>query len=150
MSELESILVEEVVEKKQPEITRELVAAKRSVPSATEEEERYEDLEYGVFEFLDALVNSWFGSSHPPSEERIEYMREHMDEAIVLYEQAIKLNGPPTEFLLSEDFLKQQQMEITNHEALGFISNIINQLYSTLTYWTTKQSSDEKKLAISK
>jgi hypothetical protein len=147
MSDLESILEEEVVKRDNPIITRELAAAKRST---AEEEERYEDLEFGVLEFLDSLVNSWFGSSHPPNEERIEYMREHMDEAILLYEQAIKLNGPPPEFILSKDFLKQQQIEVTNHETLGFITNIINQLYSSLSYWTSSNSNDGNKLGILK
>jgi hypothetical protein len=150
MSSLGSILEEEVVKKEQPIITRELAAAKRSTPppSTGEEEERYEDLEFGVLEFLDSLVNSWFGSSHPPNEERIGYMREHMEEAMLLYEQAIKLNGPPPEFTLSKDFLKQQQIEMTDHETLGFITNIINRLYSTVSYWTSKQRNDEKKLVI--
>ncbi|KAI7890144.1 uncharacterized protein EV154DRAFT_397890, partial [Mucor mucedo] len=69
-----------------------VIAARKSVATG-EEEENQKGVELGAF--LDSLVNSWFGSTHPPSLERIEYMRENMDEAILLYNEAIKLNGSP-------------------------------------------------------
>ncbi|KAG0173178.1 hypothetical protein DFQ28_010845 [Apophysomyces sp. BC1034] len=67
-------------------------------PQATQ----YEDLELGVREFIDSLLRTWFGSSHPPSQERLEYMRDHMDEAIALYQDAIRINGQPKEYIFTD------------------------------------------------
>ncbi|KAI8076361.1 peptidase family M48-domain-containing protein [Halteromyces radiatus] len=47
---------------------------------------------------MENLINLWFGSSHPPSQERVEYMQEHMDEAVALYEDTLRLNGKPDHF----------------------------------------------------
>ncbi|KAI8365174.1 peptidase family M48-domain-containing protein [Radiomyces spectabilis] len=49
-------------------------------------------------ELLENLLNSWFGSTHPPSQERVDYMREHMDEALEIYRETLRLNGPPAGF----------------------------------------------------
>lgn len=67
------------------------------------------DLEWNVRKLFDQLLETWFGSSHPPSAERIEYMREHMDEAVALYEEALRINGPPKEYVFREGPLARQE-----------------------------------------
>lgn len=114
--------------------TRAYAASKRSIPGVNQNPDKYEDIEFGVREFLDSLVNSWFGSSHPPNIERIEYMRENMDEAILLYHDALKLNGPPTQFIFSEDLIHQQQLQITNLDSRGVFSHIGQWLSSIYTW----------------
>lgn len=148
MADLEKVMGDEVAATKKKEdpviVERAVQAAKRSIAtpgSNVTEEEKYEDLQYGVREFLDALVNSWFGSSHPPNLERIEYMRENMEEAILLYEEALKLNGPPTQFIFSEDLLLQQQqqqqhLQLTNLDSYGLFGHI-SQWLSSVVAWTT-------------
>jgi hypothetical protein len=54
-----------------------------------------DDLNLSVKEFVERLLSSWFGSTHPPSTERVEYMREHLPAAIIIYEKAIAINGKP-------------------------------------------------------
>ncbi|KAG2204093.1 hypothetical protein INT46_011105 [Mucor plumbeus] len=140
MANLESELEEDVKTIQEPVIeSRAIAAAKRSIPVASQEEEKYEDLEYGVREFLDSLVNSWFGSSHPPSMERVEYMRENLEDAIVLYEQALEMNGPPTEFIFSKDLQKQLQIAgYTEYSVVGYVASWISFLYS----WSSNSSSN--------
>ncbi|KAI8637096.1 hypothetical protein BD408DRAFT_354362 [Parasitella parasitica] len=136
MADLESELGEEAKNTQDPAVQSRAAAttvAKRSIPaaSAKDAEETYQDLEYGVREFLDSLVNSWFGSSHPPNVERIEYMRENLDEAILLYEEALKLNGPPKEFIFSEDL--GHKIEITNyinHGVIRYVASWLTSIYS--------------------
>ncbi|RUS33071.1 hypothetical protein BC938DRAFT_473226 [Jimgerdemannia flammicorona] len=36
---------------------------------------------------------AWFGSSHPPSRQRVAYLRENLEEAIKVYEETLKFNG---------------------------------------------------------
>lgn len=50
-------------------------------------------------ETLSSIVESWFGSSHPPSLERIEYIRENMKEAVAIYEESLRINGPPKAYI---------------------------------------------------
>lgn len=78
------------------------------VPS--EPKKSFENLDLGVQEFLSQLLDSWFGSTHPPSEERIAYMRQHMDEAVELYQQALQINGRPKEYI----FENQNQQNASN------------------------------------
>lgn len=147
MAELETVLGEEVKKtvKENPPPDRVLAAVKRSVPAQGEisQEEKYEDLEYGVREFLESLVNSWFGSSHPPNLERIEYMREHMDEAILLYNDALKINGAPTQFIFSEDIIReqQQQLQLTDLDSQGIFGHI-TQWLSSVYAWTGGNNSN--------
>ncbi|KAJ2961446.1 hypothetical protein NQZ79_g3240 [Umbelopsis isabellina] len=54
-----------------------------------------DNLNVSVKEFVDKLLSSWFGSTHPPSVERLEYMREYLPEAVKVYEQTIAVNGQP-------------------------------------------------------
>ncbi|GAN08894.1 metalloendopeptidase M48, Ste24p [Mucor ambiguus] len=142
MADLESELGQDVKDNKDSVVqSRAVAAAKRSIPATTtpKDEERYEDLEYGVREFLDSLVNSWFGSSHPPNIERIEYMQEHLEEAIQIYEQALKMNGPPKEFRFSEDL--QNKMELTNvssHGVIRYVASWLSSLYS----WSSNKNND--------
>ncbi|CEP10302.1 hypothetical protein [Parasitella parasitica] len=134
MADLESELGEEAKNKQRPAVqSRAAAAAKRSALAdpAKDAEEKYQDLEYGVREFLDSLVSSWFGSSHPPNVERIEYMCENMDEAILLYEEALKLNGLPREFVFSEDL--EHKMEIKNyinHGVIRYVTIWLTSIYS--------------------
>lgn len=150
MADLESELGEDLKSStKDPVVqNRAVAAAKRSIPAtstAPKDEGKYEDLEYGVREFLDSLVNSWFGSSHPPNVERIEYMQEHLEEAIQIYEQALKMNGPPKEFIFSEDL--QNKMELTNvssHGVIRYIASWLSSLYS----WSSNRNNDATALAM--
>ncbi|KAF1806086.1 peptidase family M48-domain-containing protein [Mucor lusitanicus] len=150
MADLESELGEDLKSStKDPVVqNRAVAAAKRSIPAtstAPKDEGKYEDLEYGVREFLDSLVNSWFGSSHPPNVERIEYMQEHLEEAIQIYEQALKMNGPPKEFIFSEDL--QNKMELTNvssHGVIRYVASWLSSLYS----WSSNRNNDATALAM--
>ncbi|KAI8875407.1 hypothetical protein K501DRAFT_289383 [Backusella circina FSU 941] len=93
---------------------------KNSLPPSSQGNSQ-QDVEYGVREFLESLVNSWFGSTHPPNLERLEYMKEHMDEAVVLYNETIRLNGLPKEHIFSD--------EVTfNNDATYSISGYIGRL----------------------
>ncbi|KAI8328776.1 peptidase family M48-domain-containing protein [Chlamydoabsidia padenii] len=56
-----------------------------------------------VTAMMESLISIWFGTSHPPSLERVEYMREHMDEAVALYEEAIRINGKPASYAWPSD-----------------------------------------------
>ncbi|KAI9027272.1 hypothetical protein CLU79DRAFT_741152 [Phycomyces nitens] len=60
---------------------------------------QYEDLEMNVHLFIESLLRSWFGSSHPPSQERLEYMKDHMEDAQKLYQEALRVNGPAKEYI---------------------------------------------------
>ncbi|KAG0758703.1 hypothetical protein G6F16_007691 [Rhizopus arrhizus] len=57
--------------------------------------DKYEILNANLLQYLVELATKWFDSTHPPNQERIEYMIEHLDEAIVIYEESIRLNGHP-------------------------------------------------------
>jgi hypothetical protein len=57
--------------------------------------DKYESLNANLLQYLVELASKWFDSTHPPNQERIEYMIEHLDEAIVIYEESIRLNGHP-------------------------------------------------------
>lgn len=57
--------------------------------------DKYESLNASLLQYTLVLINKWFESTHPPSQERIEYMAEHLNEAIVIYEESIRLNGHP-------------------------------------------------------
>lgn len=145
MADLESELGESVKnsnDSKEPVVqSRAVAAAKRSIPATTtpEDEEKYEDLEYGVREFLDSLVNSWFGSSHPPTVERIEYMQEHLEEAILIYEQALEMNGPPKEFIFSEDLQNKIELtDVSSHGVIRYVASWLSSLYS----WSSSSSSN--------
>ncbi|KAG2237708.1 hypothetical protein INT48_009646, partial [Thamnidium elegans] len=138
MADLEVELKQENKHEEKPVTieNRALNAAKRSIPKP-DEPEKYKDLEYGVREFLDSLVNSWFGSSHPPNIERIEYMQENMEEAIELYNDALKLNGPPREFIFSEDLQHNLQVtDLDSHSLLGYMYNWV----AYLSGWSASQS----------
>lgn len=63
-------------------------AAKTEVPADTDKPET-----------LTSIVESWFGSSHPPSLERVEYIKEHMKEAVAIYEESLRINGPPKAYV---------------------------------------------------
>ncbi|KAI8977148.1 peptidase family M48-domain-containing protein [Mycotypha africana] len=101
----------------------------------------YEDLEFGVREFLDSLVSSWFGSSHPPSLERIEYMRENMDEAVRIYNETLEINGPAKDFIFSEDLQKQQSEAwlLNRINATEWVSVVMNWL-SSVSVWFVSSS----------
>ncbi|KAL0082994.1 hypothetical protein J3Q64DRAFT_1751039 [Phycomyces blakesleeanus] len=64
---------------------------------------QYEDLEMDVHLFVESLIRSWFGSSHPPSQERLEYMKEHMEDAQKLYKDALRINGPAKEYIFRNE-----------------------------------------------
>ncbi|KAI8357241.1 peptidase family M48-domain-containing protein [Blakeslea trispora] len=61
--------------------------------------------------YLESLLDSWFGSTHPPSLERIEYLRDNMPAAVEIYEEALRINGPPREFVF--------RMEEDEHQLLS-------------------------------
>ncbi|RCH94812.1 hypothetical protein CU098_003573, partial [Rhizopus stolonifer] len=118
LADLENVLGED--EKKKHVFDPQAILAKRSISSSSEQD--VHDLDQGVREFLSSVVNSWFGSSHPPNLERIEYMREHMQEAIALYQEALRINGPPREFIFSEDIKQQQSIETHQNGFLNWLS----------------------------
>jgi hypothetical protein len=65
-----------------------------------DEDEDDEEWTFGNFEsriqtYFDSMYKSWFGSTHPYCSQRAQYMREHMDEAVAIYEESITLNGKP-------------------------------------------------------
>ncbi|CAO3645813.1 unnamed protein product [Cunninghamella echinulata] len=58
---------------------------------------------YTVTDLMTAALTSWFGSTHPPSEERVKYMEENMEEAVALYKDAIRINGSPNHVFMTDD-----------------------------------------------
>lgn len=80
-------------------------------PPENKEGRSYQELETNVRQFIETLVSTWFGSSHPPSQERIEYMQAHMDEAVELYNEALRVNGPPKGFVLSREAFQEEQIQ---------------------------------------
>lgn len=96
------------------------IRAKRSV--ATEQTP-----EYSVEEYIDSLVDSWFGSTHPPNQERIEYMKSNMGDAIRIYEETLKINGPAIEYEFFKDPKKKDSFTIHQFDILG--------LYHSLNRW---------------
>ena len=143
MSKLENALENEMekIEKTtaEPPVDRALLAAKKSIPSSSNnsQEENYGDIEFGVREFLDSLVNTWFGSSHPPSTERVEYMRQHMDEAVLIYKEAIKLNGEPTQFLFNPNAIGgEEQVESSRLSIFTQIRDLLSYVYP----WSSKDT----------
>lgn len=88
----------------------------------------YDDLQVTVLEFLSTLINNWFGSSHPPSEERLQYMIENMDEAILIYEESIRLNGYPKNFVQEQQELLKQKGE-NGHNLLSSIKSWFVSVY---------------------
>ncbi|KAI7861381.1 hypothetical protein BDF14DRAFT_374545 [Spinellus fusiger] len=65
---------------------------------SSHQKRQYKDLEIDVRQFVDTLLQAWFGSSHPPSQERLEYMQANMQDAIRIYEESLRINGPPQEY----------------------------------------------------
>lgn len=59
-------------------------------------------------EAISSYVDAWFGSTHPPDKERIEYIKENMDEAIRIYEETLEINGPAVDYEFSEEFTKEK------------------------------------------
>ncbi|KAI8971353.1 hypothetical protein BDB01DRAFT_484094 [Pilobolus umbonatus] len=66
--------------------------------STVEEAKKFELLEY-----MDQLQSKWFGSTHPPSKERMVHMRENMEAALRLYEDTLKINGPVIKPVIVEE-----------------------------------------------
>jgi len=69
----------------------------------------YEDLNISVKDFVERLLSSWFGSTHPPSTERVEYMQEHLPLAIEIYEKSLAINGKPVGFEIPQEQTEQQE-----------------------------------------
>ncbi|KAI8071709.1 peptidase family M48-domain-containing protein [Gongronella butleri] len=84
------------------------------------EKEEQKEIEITFNDVLEGFMTAWFGSSHPPSSERVAYIREHMDEAVVLYEEAIKLNGKPQHPDVDDSAVAK---------ARGWASKLINRLW---------------------
>lgn len=99
-----------------------------------------EDVEFNAREFIDSLVISWFGSTHPPSLERMEYMRENMEEAVLLYNEAIKLNGPPKEFIFSESVAKEHEMEVSRLSKRAILEALHRWISSVYSWAGTNDS----------
>ncbi|KAI8881738.1 hypothetical protein K501DRAFT_222396 [Backusella circina FSU 941] len=89
---------------------------------------------FGNFEsriqsYFDSMYKSWFGSTHPYCSQRAQYMREHMDEAVALYNESIRLNGTHNikafEFKTLEDNDDDEEEEvmetITEKERKGYL-----------------------------
>ncbi|KAI8370892.1 hypothetical protein EDC96DRAFT_428830, partial [Choanephora cucurbitarum] len=72
---------------------RELMNKKKNIVKRFAGKSNY--IEDDVEMYIGSLLDSWFGSTHPPSPERIEYLRDNMPAAIALYEEALRINGPP-------------------------------------------------------
>ncbi|KAI9494232.1 hypothetical protein BDB00DRAFT_787280 [Zychaea mexicana] len=80
------------------------------------EEQPRENLEIAAAEYLDSLISNWFGSTHPPNDERVQYMRENMEEAMQIYEETLKVNGPPVS---SWDFGNDDDTTLNNESDDG-------------------------------
>ncbi|KAG1458407.1 hypothetical protein G6F56_006404 [Rhizopus delemar] len=90
----------------------------------TQSLDTYDDVEATVIGFLSSLIHNWFGSSHPPSEERLQYMIENMEEAIQIYEDSIRLNGYPKDFVQEQLLLREKERRNAT-------------LFTSLKYWFT-------------
>lgn len=84
---------------------------KQSVTEATAQQRTgaYDDLNVSVKDFVERLLSSWFGSTHPPSAERVQYMRDHLPLAVEVYEKSIAINGRPIGFQIPQEHPEPQQ-----------------------------------------
>ncbi|CAO3698128.1 unnamed protein product [Rhizopus stolonifer] len=57
-----------------------------------------------------ASPDTWFGETHPPTEERIHYLLEHLEEATDIYEESIRLNGHPY-LVVRAKMIKEQKAQ---------------------------------------
>ncbi|CAO3686391.1 unnamed protein product [Umbelopsis vinacea] len=114
MSELDekadsdSQLVTQVAKEKLEANSEEL---KQSVTEATAQQRTgtYNELNVSVKDFVERLLSSWFGSTHPPSAERVQYMRDHLPLAVEVYEKSIAINGRPIGFEIPQEQPEPQQ-----------------------------------------
>lgn len=106
------------------------VRAKRALPTTGESTQ---NSEHSVEEFIDSLVESWFGSTHPPNQERIEYMKSNMKEAMRIYEETLKINGPAIEYEFFKDPKKKDAITIHQFDILGIYHGINRWVSSFIT-----------------
>lgn len=59
---------------------------------------------------VETLLTVWFGGTHPPSAERVAYMRENLDEAKRVYRESLERNGPPGSHRINLQRLEQQEL----------------------------------------
>lgn len=78
-----------------------------------------DNLNVSVKEFVDKLLSSWFGSTHPPSVERLEYMREYLPEAVKVYEQTIAVNGQPYAYQFPQQDASPQEAQLTYSDSFS-------------------------------
>ncbi|KAG1585360.1 hypothetical protein G6F48_007316 [Rhizopus delemar] len=92
IAELEKMIIEAQKQGENQETASGLVVMNQGKEN-DETLDKYESLNASLLQYILVLINKWFESTHPPSQERIEYMAEHLNEAIVIYEESIRLNG---------------------------------------------------------
>ncbi|KAI9021517.1 peptidase family M48-domain-containing protein [Phycomyces nitens] len=115
------------LEKTVANATNENEKTDQSVEHLTAPPETYEAL-------FETLVSAWFGETHPPSEERVIYMKEHMEEAIAIYEESIKINGPPKAFILSQ-FRTEEAEGKMDSEATETMAEKTESRWRRLFWW---------------
>ncbi|KAL0079722.1 peptidase family M48-domain-containing protein [Phycomyces blakesleeanus] len=89
--------------------------------------ETFEDLS-------ESLLSAWFGETHPASEDRVTYMKEHMDEAIAIYEESIKINGQPKAYILSQFRKEEELITIQTESLMQKLKSKVNGLF---WWWST-------------
>ncbi|KAH8548087.1 hypothetical protein BGW37DRAFT_531576 [Umbelopsis sp. PMI_123] len=92
-----------------------------------------ENIGLSVKEFVERLLTSWFGSTHPPSTERLEYMRDHLPAAIEIYEKAIAMNGKPIGY--ESPYILEERQEDQSHTS-SYLDNIVFRWLTSLFGYT--------------
>jgi hypothetical protein len=113
---------------------------KQTVAEATQQQRQggNDDLNLSVKEFVERLLSSWFGSTHPPSAERVEYMREHLPAAVEIYEKAIALNGKP----MGYEAPREEEPREDSNGSYSYLDNTIIQWFTSLFAHTGSQTVD--------
>ncbi|CAO3595460.1 unnamed protein product [Absidia cylindrospora] len=110
MAEIEGRIKE--LEDEQVKKSLQLQQQQQQAQQSSRQQQMTEQQPISVGSMVENLISIWFGSSHPPSQERVEYIRQHLDHSIELYDDAIRLNGKPLHFdwntsLVSDDSIAQ-------------------------------------------
>ncbi|KAI9321750.1 peptidase family M48-domain-containing protein [Dichotomocladium elegans] len=106
---------------------------------------KYENLDIKFDQYVRHILHGWFGTTHPPTKERIEYMREHMDEAVQLYTESLRINGPPVQYIpptIEEAEEMKHQKEITSKKSL---SSTLHDWYLAWARWITHTNEEQQK-----
>ncbi|RUS21256.1 hypothetical protein BC937DRAFT_93216 [Endogone sp. FLAS-F59071] len=86
------------------------VANSQQIARDSKVSEEEEQSSLNAQSLVETLLTVWFGGTHPPSAERVAYMRENLDEAKRIYRESLEYNGQPSSYRISLQRLEQQEL----------------------------------------